>query len=147
MIVVLTEINHDIIHTYPSTTTKITTDTSYSHNCTMTLSIATFIQNIKYRTMTTINDTSQYIPYTIQTKLNEYSRHNLLIHPKFGPQIQIGQIHTNLPLHHNKPIRFNMHEFYEICHLCSNSCPPQTIPTNTPQNEIINQSNIINIQK
>jgi epoxyqueuosine reductase QueG len=71
----------------------------------------------------------------------------LLINPKFGPRMRIGRIHTDLPLNHDKPIRFGVREFCEICRRCSDGCPPKAIPAGPPREEIINQSNIVGIRK
>ena len=147
VIVVLTEMDHDVIRTYPSATAGMATGSGYSHDCAMTLSIATFIQNMGYRAVATVNDTSQFIPYAIQAGMGEYGRHGLLIHPKFGPRLRIGRIHTDLPLDHDQPIRFGVKEFCEICRRCSDACPPQAIPGGAPQDEIINQSNIVGVRK
>mgnify|MGYP006982489854 FL=1 len=50
--------DHDVIRTYPSATAGMATGSGYSHDCAMTLSIATFIQNMGYRAVATVNDTS-----------------------------------------------------------------------------------------
>ncbi len=147
VIVVLTEMDHEVIRTYPSATAGVTVGNGYSHDCAMTLSIATYIQNMGYRAVATVNDTSQCIPYAIQAGLGEYGRNGMLIHPKFGPRMRIGRIHTDLPLNHDKPIRFGVREFCEVCRRCSDGCPPSAIPDGPPQDEIINQSNIVGIKK
>ena len=147
VIVVLTEMDHDVIRTYPSATAGVTVGNGYSHDCAMTLSIATYIQNMGYRAVATVNDTSQCIPYAIQAGLGEYGRSGMLIHPKFGPRMRIGRIHTDLPLNHDKPMRFGVREFCEVCRRCSDGCPPGAIPDGPPQEEIINQSNIVGIRK
>ncbi len=147
VIVVLTEMDFDSIRTYPSATAGVATGKGYSNDCSMTLSIATYIQNMGYRAVASVNDTSQGIPYAIQAGLGEYGRHGLLIHPKFGPRMRIGRVHTDLPLSHDKPVRFGVKEFCEICRRCSDGCPPNAIPKGEPQDEIINQSNIVGIRK
>jgi len=147
VVVVLTEMDYDVIRTYPSATAGVAVGSGYSHDCAMTLAIATFIQNMGYRAVATVNDTSQGIPYAIQAGLGEYGRSGMLIHPKFGPRTRIGRIHTDLPLNHDKPMRFGVREFCEICRRCSDGCPPKAIPASPPQDEIINQSNIIGIRK
>ena len=147
VIVVLTEMDHDAIRTYPSATAGFATGSGYSHDCAMTLSIATYIQNMGYRAVASVNDTSQGIPYAIQAGLGEYGRSGLLINPKFGPRMRIGRIHTDLPLIHDKPIRFGVREFCEVCRRCSDGCPPSAIPDGPPQEEIINQSNFVGIRK
>ena len=147
VIVVLTEMDHDAIRTYPSATAGVAVGAGYSQDCAMTLSIATFIQNMGYRAIASVNDTSQAIPYAIQAGLGEYARNGLLIHPKIGPRARIGRIHTDLPLDHDKPIQFGVREFCQVCRRCSDSCPPKAIPDGSPQDKIINQSNFVGIRK
>ncbi len=147
VIVVLTEMDYDVIRTYPSATAGVAVGSGYSNDCAMTLSIATFIQNMGYRAIATVNDTSQAIPYAIQAGLGEYGRNGLLIHPEFGPRTRIGRIHTDLPLKHDKPIKFGVRQFCEVCRRCSDRCPPKAIARGLPQGEIINQSNVVGVRK
>ena len=147
VIVVLTEMNYEAIRSYPSATAGVAVGNGYSNDCAMTLAIATFIQNMGYRAIASVNDTSQAIPYAIQAGLGEYGRHGLLIHPKFGPRTRIGRIHTDLPLAHDKPINFGVREFCGICRRCSGACPPGAIPDDLPQTEVITQSNIKGVRK
>ena len=147
VIVVLTEMSYEAVRSYPSATAGVAVGNGYSHDCNMTLTIASYIQNLGYRAVATVNDTSQGIPYAIQAGLGEYARSGLLIHPEFGPRTRIGRIHTDLPLTHDKPINFGVRDFCEVCNRCSDNCPPGAIPEGPPQEEIISQSNIVGIRK
>ena len=53
----------------------------------------------------------------------EYGRNGLLITPEFGPRLRIGKIFTNLPMVHDRPVRFGVKEFCDICRLCAKNCP------------------------
>ena len=139
--------SYESVRAYPSATAGVAVGNGYSHDCNMTLTIASYIQNLGYRAVATVNDTSQGIPYAIQAGLGEYARSGLLIHPEFGPRTRIGRIHTDLPLDHDEPINFGVRDFCEVCNRCSDNCPPGAIPEGPPQEEIISQSNIVGIRK
>ena len=94
-----------------------------------------------------MNDTSLAIPYAIKAGLGEYGRHGLLITPKYGPRIRLGKVYTNLPLAHDRPIRFGVKEFCEICRRCTKGCPVKAIPDGPPSKDTYNQSNILGVKK
>ena len=87
------------------------------------------------------------IPYAIKAGLGEYGRHGLLITPKYGPRIRLGKVYTNLPLAHDRPIRFGVKEFCEICRRCTKGCPVKAIPDGPPSKDTYNQSNIHGVKK
>ncbi len=94
-----------------------------------------------------IRDPANRIPYAIQAGLGEYGRHGLVITREFGPRLRFGQIFTDLPLAHDKPIAFGAKQFCEICRRCSTTCPPRAIANAEPQSDIINQSNLMGVRK
>ncbi|MGE0736470.1 MAG: reductive dehalogenase [Alphaproteobacteria bacterium] len=146
-IVIATAMTYEAIKSYPSATAGIAVGHGYSRDCELVQTIATYIQMQGYRAVACVNDTSQAIPYAIQAGLGEYGRHGLLITKAFGPRVRIGRIHTDMPLAHDKPMRFGVKEFCEICRRCSDNCPPKAIPAGPPTDEIFNQSNIVGIRK
>jgi epoxyqueuosine reductase QueG len=70
-----------------------------------------------------------------------------LLTKEFGPRVRIGKIYTDLPLTHDKPLRFGAKEFCEICQRCSQSCPAKAIPYGNPDTTVHNQSNIVGVRK
>ncbi|MCZ6504296.1 MAG: 4Fe-4S dicluster domain-containing protein [Gammaproteobacteria bacterium] len=146
-IVIGTEMARDVIKTYPSATAGVATGYGYSKDAHTLQCIAAFIQGMGYRAAASLNDTANRIPYAIQAGLGEYGRHGLVITKEFGPRLRFGQIFTDLPLRHDKPDKFGVKEFCQICRRCSDACPPKAIPESKPQSEIINQSNLIGVRK
>ena len=146
-IVVATTMDHEILSTYPSATAGVAVGFGYSQDVNTLQAIATFIHAMGYRAVASMNDTGQKIPYAIQAGLGEYGRHTLLITKEFGPRVRLGQIYTDLPLAHDKPTRFGVAEFCNVCRLCSDACPPRAIPDGEPQAYAINQSNFVGIRK
>ena len=48
---------------------------------------------------------------------------------------------------HDKPLRFGVEEFCEICNLCASGCPAAAIPHGKPSRTLHNQSNIQGVKK
>ena len=94
-----------------------------------------------------MNDTAASIPYAIKAGLGEYGRHGLLIAPGLGPRLRIGKIFTDLPLAHDRPVRFGVKEFCQVCRKCSDACPPKAIAAGEPNDRIHNTSNACGITK
>jgi reductive dehalogenase len=147
VVVMAFEMPQQLIRTVPSALSGTATGFGYSRDA-MTLStLAQFIRNLGYEAIASLNDTAGDVPYALQAGLGEYGRHGLLITKEFGPRVRIGKIFTDLPLAHDKPIKFGVKEFCDVCRRCSNACPPQAIPHGEPQSKIINQSNFVGIRK
>lgn len=147
-IVIITSMHYEAVQCYPSATAGIAVGHGYSRDCELVQSIATYILNLGYRAVSSVNDTSLAIPYAIAAGLGEYGRNGLLITPEFGPRVRIGRIHTDLPLAHDQPIRFGVREFCDTtCRRCAEACPPKAIPHGPPTEKIPNQSSIIGIRK
>jgi len=141
VIVVITSMHYEAVQCYPSATAGVAVGHGYSKDCEMVQTIATFILNLGYRAIASVNDTAQAIPYAIQAGLGEYGRIGLLITKDYGPRVRIGRIHTDLPLNHDQPTRFGVREFCDTtCRRCAESCPPQAIAHTAPTAEVPNQS-------
>ena len=69
----------------------------------------------------------------IEAGLGEYGRHGLLINQKFGPNIRIAKVFTDLPLQIDQPVQFGVKAFCGICRKCANNCPVRAIPSSEPQ--------------
>ena len=147
VIVVCHEMDHDLLRTVPSALSGTATGVGYSMDVVTLLALGQFIRNLGYRAYASMNDTASSIPYAIKAGLGEYGRHGLLIAPGMGPRLRIGKIFTDLPLAHDRPIRFGVEEFCEVCRKCSDACPPTAIATGEPSEEVYNESNVEGIEK
>ena len=147
VIVTAQSMDHDLIRTVPSALSGAATGHGYSRDAMVVLSIAQYIQNLGYRAVASMNDTSLAIPTAIQAGLGEYGRLGLLITKEFGPRVRLGKVFTDLPLAHDRPIRFGVKEFCQVCRRCSDSCPVKAIPGGVPNTELHNESNIRGVKK
>ena len=146
-IVVCHEMDHDLLETVPSALSGTATGVGYSQDAVTLLAISQYIKNLGYQAVASMNDTALSIPLAIKAGLGEYGRHGLLITPELGPRLRIGKVFTDLPLAHDRPIRFGVKQFCDVCRKCSDACPPAAIPKSTPSDVTYNQSNILGINK
>ncbi len=148
VIVIVTAMHYEAVKCYPSATAGIAVGHGYSRDCELVQSIATYILNLGYRAVASVNDTSLAIPYAIQAGLGEYGRNGLLITRDYGPRVRIGRIHTDLPLVHDQPIRFGVREFCDTtCRRCAEACPPKAISLGAPTEVVPSQSMVKGIRK
>ena len=136
-----------LIDTAPSALSGAATGMGYSQDAVVLLALAQFIRNLGYTAVPSMNDTALAIPYAIKAGLGEYGKHGLVITPEFGTSVRFGRIFTDLPLAHDRPIRFGVQEMCEICDACSRGCPSKAIPNGAPTTERFNESNIAGIRK
>jgi epoxyqueuosine reductase QueG len=148
VIVIATAMDYEAVKCYPSATAGVAVGHGYSRDAELVQTIATYILNLGYRAVACVNDTSLAIPYAIQAGLGEYGRNGLLITKDFGPRVRIGRIHTDIPLVHDKPIRFGVREFCDTtCRRCAAECPPQAISYNKPTEIVPSPSMIKGVRK
>jgi reductive dehalogenase len=148
VIVIITAMHYEAVQSYPSATAGIAVGHGYSRDCELVQEVATYILNLGYRAIATVNDTSLAIPYAIQAGLGEYGRNGLLITKDFGPRVRIGRIHTDVPLAHDQPIRFGVREFCDTtCRRCATECPPKAISFGKPTEEVPSRSMIKGVRK
>ncbi len=147
VVVIAQEMDRALIDTVPSALSGTATGVGYSYDTLVLLGLAQYIRNLGYRAVATMNDTALAIPYALKAGLGEYGRHGLLITEEFGPRVRIGKIFTDLPLAHDRPKRFGVREFCEVCRRCSGACPVGAIPDGPPSDEVHNRSNIVGVRK
>jgi reductive dehalogenase len=138
VIVLVHEMDHDLLLTVPSALSGTATGIGYSKDVLTLLALAQYVRNLGYQAYASMNDTGPNIPYAIKAGLGEYGRHGMLITPELGPRLRIGKIFTDLPLAHDKPVRFGVEEFCNICRRCTDDCPPKAIPDDAPSERVYN---------
>ena len=136
-----------LVETYPSALAAAATGREYSHEAAIVTSVASFIHGLGYRAVAATNDTAVTIPYAIKAGMGEYGRNQMIITPEFGPRVRFSKIFTDLPLVHNKPHKFGVHEFCSICNKCAEACPPKALPFGPPEEGGANRSAIKGVTK
>ena len=146
-IVFARSMDHSLIDTVPSALSGAATGWGYSEDTLTALALAQYIRNLGYQAVPSLNDTALAIPLAIQAGLGEYGRIGLLMTKEFGPRVRIGKIFTDMPLAADRPIRFGVKEFCDVCTRCADACPVNAIPDGPPTAEILNRSNIVGVRK
>ncbi len=132
-IILILPMDHRLTQTIPSALGGTTTGLGYAASLNVANALAQFIVNLGYDAVASLNDTALSIPMAIQAGLGEYGRNGLLITSKFGPNVRIAKVFTDLPLQIDRPTRFGVKEFCSICQKCANACPVKAIPGGKPQ--------------
>ncbi len=147
VVVIAQAMDRGLVETVPSALSGTATGVGYSSDTVVLLAIAQYILNMGYSAVPTMNDTALAIPLAIKAGLGEYGRHGLLITREFGPRVRLGKIFTDMPLAHDRPLRFGVRETCEVCRACSDACPPKAIAMDAPTDRIYNISNIRGVRK
>lgn len=129
VILLVLPMDYDLSKTIPSALGGTTTGLGYATSLNCATALAQFITNLGYEAIASLNDTAQSIPMAIQAGLGEYGRNGLLITPKYGPNVRIAKVFTDLPLSIDQPIEFGVKKFCETCRKCSDACPVKAIAT------------------
>jgi len=147
VIVVAVAMPYDIMKTTPSALGSAAAGLGYSRDAALLISLAQFIRDLGYQAIPSMNDTAASIPYAIKAGLGEYGRNGLLITKEYGPRVRLGKIYTDLPLAHDRPIRFGVQAFCRICKRCAESCPAKALPMGEPTFKVHNISNRKGVRK
>lgn len=141
VIVILSEMDYDTVHTYPSALGGAASGLGYSKEAFVSTSVGQFINNLGYQAIASMNDTALGIPMAIDAGLGQLGRNGLLITPWFGPRVRISKVFTDMPLSVDTPIDFGLARFCEVCKKCVNTCPSHSISGDEPTTEGPNDSN------
>jgi reductive dehalogenase len=147
VIVIGQSMDPDLIRTAPSALSGTATGLGYSRDAAVLLGVAQYIRNLGYRAVPSMNDTALAIPLAIRAGMGEYGRHGLVITPEFGSRLRFGKIFTDLPLANDRPRRFGVSEFCQICDRCAQACPASAIPTGEPVAVALNRSGLKGVRK
>jgi len=133
VILLVLPMDYELSKTIPSALGGTTTGVGYATSLNVATALAQFITNLGYEAIASLNDTAQSIPMAIQAGLGEYGRNGLLITPKYGPNVRIAKVFTDLPLQVDEPIEFGVKQFCKTCRKCSDACPVKAIDKGEPQ--------------
>jgi len=137
----------NLVDTYPSALAGASTGLEYSHEAAIVIQLATYIRNLGYEAVASMNDTALVIPYAIKAGLGEYGRNQMVLTPEFGPRVRFSKIFTSLPLAVDEPRKIGMQEYCKSCTKCATACPPKALPFGEPTTERPNQSTIAGVKK
>ncbi len=99
----------------------------YSRMAFSAFCLAEFIRSLGYRAIPAGNGVGLSIPIAIDAGLGELGRMGMLVTPKYGPRVRLAKVITDMPLEADKPIRFGVTEFCEVCMLCADHCPSNSV--------------------
>lgn len=137
----------DLVDTYPSALAGASTGLEYSHEAAIAIQLASYIRNLGYQAIPSMNDTGLVIPLAIKAGLGEYGRNQMLLTPEFGPRLRFSKIYTSLPLIADQPRIGGIAEYCKICTKCAAACPPKALPFGRPIAVPHNRSNISGVKK
>ncbi len=103
------------------------TDLVYATTGFTACSLATYITEIGYRAIPSVNELGIDVAFAVDAGLGEMGRMGLLMTREFGPRCGIGKVFTNLPLETDRPIDIGVQAFCEKCERCSHHCPSGAI--------------------
>ena len=147
VIVIAQSMDLEVLRTAPSALSGTATGATYSRDTIVLLAIAQYITNLGFRAVASMNDSALVIPLAVKAGLGEYGRHGLLITREFGPRVRLGKVFTDMPLAHDRPIRFGVKEVCDVCRACTDACPAKAIAGGDPSTLVHNRSNIQGIRK
>ncbi len=129
VIVMALEQDLEGINSSPNAIGQATTSNGYARMAFTGASMAEFIRGLGYKALPCGNATTLSVPMAIDAGLGELGRNGLLITPKYGPNVRIVKVLTDMPLETDQTISFGVTEFCEVCGKCADSCPSGALPT------------------
>ncbi len=137
----------ELVDTYPSALAGASTGLEYSHEASIVIQLSSYIRNLGYEAVGSMNDTALVIPYAVKAGLGEYGRNQMVITPEFGPRVRFSKIFTSLPLQADAPRALGIGQYCNICTRCADACPPRALPFGAPTDEPVNKSTIPGVRK
>ena len=123
----------DLVETYPSALAGVSTGREYSHEAAIAIQLASYIRNLGFQAVASMNDTALVIPYAIKAGLGEYGRNQMVLTPEFGPRVRFSKIFTSLALEIDSPRQLGLSTYCNGCTICADACPPKALPTGAPE--------------
>ena len=132
VIVMAHGMDNELVKSYPSATAAAATGREYSREAAIISSLAAFIRALGFEAVGTSNDSAITIPYAIKAGMGEYGRNQMVITKEFGPRVRFSKVFTSLDLLYDKPKKFGVRQFCDICSKCADACPPKALPKGPP---------------
>ena len=122
----------DLVETYPSALGSTASGREYSHEAAICIQLATYIRNLGFQAVASMNDTALVIPYAIKAGLGEYGRNQMVLTPEYGPRVRFSKIFTDMPLAMDLPRKLGLADYCTNCTICADACPPKALPKGPP---------------
>jgi len=90
--------------------------------------LAEFIRALGYHASGHNNGHVRSVPLAILAGLGEMGRTGLLLTTRWGPNVRINTVTTDLPLIPDKPIDIGVRDMCSMCTRCYDYCPARAIP-------------------
>jgi len=139
VIVLIQEMDYEMIKRTPAV--EPDTDLVYSKMGFTACSLATFIREIGYKAIPSVNELGINIAFAVDAGLGEMGRMGLLMTREFGPRCRIGKVFTDFPLEADRPVDIGVQAFCEKCERCSRHCPSGAIKSGERTAEPWDESN------
>lgn len=139
--------DRSLVDTYPSALAGASTGLEYSHEAAIVIQLATYIRNLGYEAVASMNDTALVVPYAIKAGLGEYGRNQMVLTPEYGPRVRFSKVFTSMPLQADKPVPLGIRQYCESCTRCAQACPPKALPFGGPTDQPANRSTITGVKK
>jgi len=140
VIMMVHEMGYDVIQRSPGI--EYDTDIEYSKGAWCASSLATFISELGYRAIPSVNELGINIAMAVDAGLGELGRNGQLITRDYGPRVRLSKVFTNLPLTPDEPIDIGVQKFCETCALCARYCPSNSIPDGKKTDAAWNEHNV-----
>lgn len=121
VIVMIHEMDYQVIQRSPAI--EYETDIQYSKGAWSASSLATFIAELGYRAISSVNELGIDVAMAVDAGLGEMGRNGMLITRDYGPRVRISKVFTDLPLALDSPVDIGVQKFCEKCSLCAKYCP------------------------
>jgi epoxyqueuosine reductase len=139
VIVLIQEMGYEMVKRSPGV--EADTDLIYAKMGFTTCSLATYISEIGYKAIPSVNELGIDIAFAVDAGLGEMGRMGILMTREFGPRCRIGKVFTNLPLEVDQPVDLGIQTFCEKCERCSHHCPSGAIMAGQRTEEPWDRSN------
>ncbi|HME46383.1 MAG TPA: reductive dehalogenase [Syntrophorhabdales bacterium] len=139
VIVLVQEMGYDMVKRSPAV--EADTDLVYATMGFTACSLATYISEIGYRAIPSVNELGIDVAFAVDAGLGEMGRMGLLMTREFGPRCRIGKVFTDIPLEPDQPIDIGVQGFCEKCERCSVHCPSGAIKSGARTEEPWDESN------
>ncbi len=90
--------------------------------------MAQFIRSLGYHAIGHNNGHVSSVPVSVLAGLGELGRYGNLMTLKWGPNVRINTVTTDLPLIPDKPVDIGVQSFCSMCTRCYDYCPMNSIP-------------------